>query len=526
MEKGYLAIILHAHLPFVRHPEYETFLEEDWFYEAITESYIPLLEMLEGLADDHIDFRLTLSLSPTLLSMMSDPLLQKRYILKLDRLVDLSGKELERTRDLPEYNKLALNYHNNFLKCRELFVKKYQKNLVPAFKYFYNKGNLEIITSSATHAFLPLMNKNHSAITAQVQVAVEYFRKLFGMKPEGLWLPECGYEPGLDAVLKKFSVRYFFVDAHGVLNAAPRPKYGVFAPIICPSGVAAFARDVASSKQVWSSHAGFPGDPYYREFYRDIGYDLDYEYIKPYLHGDGIRINTGIKYYRITGADADKKPYDPEIARQKAAEHANAFVRSRKKQVEYLYDFLGRVPVVVTPFDAELFGHWWYEGPQWLDLVIRKSAAIKDVLRMITPSEYLDLPRPNQISTPSRSSWGWKGYYEAWLNSSNDWIYRHLHKAAKCMVGLAGQFPAARGVILRALNQASRELLLAQSSDWAFIMKTNTVSGYAVKRTETHLANFFRLHDDLLKGSVDKNWLKDLENKHNIFPDIDYRIYA
>lgn len=527
MEKGYCSIVLHAHLPFVRHPEHNSFLEEDWFYEALTESYIPFIKMMEGLISDNIDFRLTLSLSPTLLSMMADPLLQKRYLSKLNKLIDLSYQEMERTSQQPEYNILASHYHQTFLESRELFEKKYHKNLIQLFKCFQDKGKLEIITSCATHAFLPLLNKNHVAIKAQIQIGLEYYKKFLGIKPKGFWLPECGYELGLDEVLKDFGLRYFFVEAHGILNAKPRPKHGVFAPVLCPSGVAAFGRDIDSSKQVWSSHYGYPGDPYYRDFYRDIGYDLKYDYIKPFLHEDGLRTYTGIKYYRITGGDSvDKEPYRPDVARSKTIEHADNFIVNREKQSEYLFYFLGRRPIIVTPFDAELFGHWWYEGPQWLDFVMRKAACSQKTFCMITPSEFLDCYPENQVSTPSQSSWGWKGYNESWLDKSNDWIYRHLHKAAEWMVTLAREYPAANGILLRALNQAARELLLAQSSDWAFIMKTGTVANYAIQRTKSHLSNFFHLRESLLKGKVDGVWLHDLENQHNIFPDIDYRIYG
>lgn len=526
MQPGYVIIILHAHLPFVRHPEYSTFLEEDWFYEALTESYIPILEVMEGLLQDSVDFRLTISLSPTLLAMMNDPLLQNRYITKLDSLIDLAYSELKRTRSQPKHNALAQYYYEKFVKTKELFIQKYRQNLIGVFKCFQDKGNLEIITTTATHAFLPLMNQNRNAIKAQIQVGIEYYKKFFNLNPHGFWLPECGFCSGLDAILNSFKLHYFFVETHGILHATPRPKYGVFAPVRCPSGIAVFGRDIESSKQVWSSHYGYPGDPNYRDFYRDIGYDLDYNYIKPYLHGDGSRVHTGIKYYRITGDDIEKQLYDPEAAHKKAAEHAKDFVTKRCNQISSLSNLLERSPVIVTPFDAELFGHWWHEGPQWLDCVLREFARQQHKCRIVTASEYLDSQPHIQTVAPSQSSWGWRGYNEAWLDTCNDWIYRHLHEASEYMVGLAGKFPHATGIMQRALSQAARELLLAQSSDWAFIMKTGTMTGYAHRRTVTHLSNFFHLHEAILKGSIEEKRLAELEYKHNVFPELDYRVYS
>ena len=197
MEKGYLSIVLHAHLPFVRHPEYADFLEEDWFYEALTETYIPLIQMMEKLIADGVDFRLTMSLTPTLLSMMIDPLLQQRYISKLDKLIELSAKEVERTRWQPAFNKLALLYHWKFSQSRDLFINKYKKDLVQSFKKFQDHGNLEIITCAGTHGYLPLMNQNLSAIRAQLYVGVRQYENLFGKKPRGIWIPECRLHGGM-----------------------------------------------------------------------------------------------------------------------------------------------------------------------------------------------------------------------------------------------------------------------------------------------------------------------------------------
>jgi 1,4-alpha-glucan branching enzyme len=281
-----------------------------------------------------------------------------------------------------------------------------------------------------------------------------------------------------------------------------------------------------SSKQVWSAQEGYPGDHHYRDFYRDVGFDLDYDYVKPYLHGGGSRVYTGIKYYRITGRGDHKEPYDPDVAREKAAGHAANFMFNREKQVEYLHDFLKKEPIIVAPYDAELFGHWWFEGPQWIDFLFRKCAFDQDVFDLITPSEYLSKYPRNQVATPSLSSWGWKGYNEVWLEGSNDWIYRHIHWAADRMVELANDGDGGDPLRARALKQAARELLLAQSSDWAFIMKTGTAVTYALKRTKDHLGRFRKLYEDLKHGSIDIDWLSDAEAKDNIFPELDYRIYS
>src|SRR5262249_55895208 len=337
MPLGYLCLVLHAHLPFVRHPEYDDFLEEDWLYEAITETYIPLLDVFDGLERDGVDWRLTMSVTPTLAAMLADPLLQYRYLRHLDNLLALCNKELERTRWEPEVHRLAQMSHARFTRCREVFVNQYGNNLLGGFRRFFEAGKLELITCAATHGFLPLMVINDNARRAQVEIGCREFERHFGRRPAGIWLPECGYEPRLDELLRDAGVRYFFTDTHGVLFGEPRPKYGVYAPVLCPkSRVAALARDTESSKQVWSAIEGYPGDYNYRDFYRDVGFDLDYEYLKPHLHKTGQRSHLGIKYYKITGKGNHKEPYNPKAALEKAAEHAGNFMFNREKQVEWL----------------------------------------------------------------------------------------------------------------------------------------------------------------------------------------------
>ena len=529
MPLGYLSLVLHAHLPYVRHPEYDDFLEEDWFYEAITETYIPLLEVFDGLERDGADWRLTMSVTPTLAAMFADPLLQFRYVRHLDNLIALSCKEMDRTRWQPEFYALAEMYHAHFCRCRDVFVNQYGNNLINGFRRFFQAGKLEIITCGATHGFLPLMQSNWKAVHAQVEIGCREFERHFGKRPQGIWLAECGYTPGVDEVLRDCGLRYFFTDTHGVLFAEPRPKYGVYAPILCPkSNVAALARDTESSKQVWSAVEGYPGDYEYREFYRDVGFDLDYEYLRPHLHKTGIRSHLGLKYYKITGRGDHKQPYNRRAALDKAAEHAGNFMFNREKQVEWLSGSMdGRPSLIVAPYDAELFGHWWFEGPDWINFLLRKIHWDQQTVKTITIPEYLDRQPTNQVSQPSFSSWGHKGYCEVWCEGSNDWIYPHLHEIADRMCELAQHHPDHGDALRRrALNQAARELLLAQSSDWAFIMKTGTMVEYAVQRTKVHVLNFNHLYEQIKSNDIDSQWLSQIEARHNIFPEIDYRVYA
>ncbi|HET8725175.1 MAG TPA: 1,4-alpha-glucan branching protein domain-containing protein [Anaeromyxobacteraceae bacterium] len=525
--QGYLSLHLHAHLPFVRHPEHPEFLEEDWLYEAITETYLPLLRVFDRLADEEIPFRISMTLSPPLVAMLRDDLLVGRYAARLEKLCELTDREVHRTRHDPTFHGLAQYYQHEFRELRALFEDRYQRDLVGAFRRLEDHGCLEIVTCGATHGFLPLMQSYPEAARAQIAVAAASHRRHFGREPVGIWLPECGYYPGVDGLLAEQGIRYFFTDTHGIADATPRPRHGAYAPLFTPSGAAAFGRDAESSQQVWSAEHGYPGDPEYREFYRDIGWDLDWEYIRPWIQPDGNRKNVGIKYFRITGKGGHKEPYDPWRARERAAAHAGNFMFNRERQIEHLAWKMGDVPpIVVSPYDAELYGHWWYEGPQFIDFLVRKVAFDQKVFRLATPGDYLREFPEQQVATPPLCSWGAGGYAGVWLDGSNDWIYRHLHKAAERMIALARDWPEPDATTRRALNQAARELLLAQSSDWAFIMKTGTMVDYAIRRTREHVLRFTRLHDQIRAGSIDLDWLDQLESRDNIFAEIDYRVYS
>ncbi len=524
MELGLLAVVLHAHLPFVRHPELPEYLEEDWLYEAISETYLPLLFVFRSMVESGVHLRLTLGLTPPLCEMLADPLLQDRYRNHLEKLVELTEREVVRTRGTA-FHEAAVAHNRHFVASRDLY-NEYNGDLIGGFRDLQDAGALEIITSGATHGFLPLMMRRE-ARRAQIEVGRQNYYKHFGRYPRGIWLPECGYVPGVDDLLADAGIRFFMVDAHAIMFGQPRPKRAIYAPVITPSGVAAFARDVTTGEHVWSSQVGYPGDPYYREFYRDLGYDLDYDLVKPYLHPDGERRNIGIKYHRVTGKVAlhEKQPYLPSIATERAAVHAGDFLNNCQQLMAELVGQIERKPVILSPYDAELYGHWWFEGPQFLRYLFQKIHYDQDVVRLATPIDYLDEFPENQEQVPSASTWGAEGYNRVWINPDTDWIYYHQHRAEDRMIDLARRFPSADGDLRRVLNQAARELLLAESSDWAFIITTGTTVQYATKRFRDHIGRFNDLYDMAVSGTIDHEKLGDYEWRDNIFSEIDYRVY-
>ncbi len=529
MNKPSIALVLNAHLPFVRKPEYEAFFEERWLFEAISETYLPLLRLFRKLDADSIPFKLSLSMSPTLLAMLSDKLLCERYVRYLDTQLDLAALEKKRLNGDGVFYPLTQLYEDLYKRNKEDFEQLYFRNILMGFDYYYKRGKIDLLTSAATHAFLPLYQDAPQAILAQIETAIVAHRTAFGKVPQGFWLPQFGWYPGLGEMLKNYNIRYSIVTTRGALLGKPVPPYGSYSPLRSPSGLNLFVRDAGATKAVWSETEGYPADPVYRDFYRDIGYDLDPGYVAPYL-GQGVeRGFTGFKYWAITGRTDRKRPYEPLAASARVVEHAHAFLSDRRASARaaerWMHD---KKPLIVCPYDAELFGHWWFEGPLFLEALFRAAHRKKESeeLQFVTLSEYErgleDLP----VSEPEFSSWGEGGYAEVWLDGSNDWVHRHSRQTIERMTELAERFPDESGLRERILNQGAREALLTMSSDWPLLLRSGQSGDFARRQIEESVGNFTKIFEMLCANTVDTEWLTSLERKNNLFPEINYRVFA
>lgn len=526
MNTAKVSLILNAHLPFVRHPEYPRFLEEDWLFESISESYLPLLRMCNRLAEDKVPYVFTISLSPSLCTMLKDPVLAERYTQYLERHIELGEKEVKRcAAEQPEFSEMATYYLEQARLNFHDFVEHYKSNILDGFKDLEERGYLELATTAATHAFLPLYKEYPSATNAQVEIGVQSFLTTFGHLPKGFWLPECGYYPGLEDVLRSHGIGWFQTASQAMLLSSDKVENGVYRPVYCHNGVAAFPRDFKGTSLVWSNESGYPTDKVYREFYRDIGYDLPMEYIGPYIHEPQVRVFTGFKYWAVTGHTDQKVPYVRSLAQRRVVDHAKNFLYMLKKRSLTLSNTLEETPFFTLAFDAELFGHWWFEGVWWLEEVIRLIAKSEDTVRLTTPSLFLEGDEKLQTVQPAFSSWGHGGYSAVWLDGANAWSYRHIHKAIERMEELAERFGDQVSLKQRFLNQAAREVLLAMASDWPFMMYNKSSSEYARKRIIDHLSNFNVVYSNMCKNAVNTEWLVKAEKRNLIFTDIDYDIF-
>jgi 1,4-alpha-glucan branching enzyme len=416
-------LVLHAHLPWVIDTE-----EERWLHEAMLDCYLPLLDVLEGLKGGSRP-RLTLSVTPVLAAMWRHPRARQR-----------TRAHLQAAAKLPKgpSHRAARAWHR---RAAEAALESFERgDLVDRLATLWREGRVELITSGVTHGFLPLLMTVPQAAAAQIALGVRGHQRWFGRAPAGFWLPECAYAPGLELPLAQAGVRYTFVDSHAVEATVEGTAAGVY----LPSGVAAFARDPTASEQVWSAEQGYPADPAYADFHHRL---------------DGQRL------YRVTGAP-HKEPWEPQAALARAGEHAAHFLSQRR----------AGAALQVAPYDAELFGHWWLEGPAFLKGVLEGGADVlttaPEVLRERPTLELRQLPF---------SSWGRGGDAQVWLGEHNAWMWPHLHRAALELAARCRE---------KGAGAALQALLLAQASDWPFLIDAGTSAGFAQEQFERHLLDF------------------------------------
>lgn len=527
MAAARLALILHAHLPYVRHVERDDVLEEAWLVGALVESYLPLLDVLEGWERDRVPYALALSLSPTLVEMLDDPLLRERARRRLEGVIGVLDRELADGAAEPALVP-ALEHHRERFRAAAQRYRDIDGDVAGACAALARRGELELFTTAATHAFLPNLAGLVAAQRAQIGLGLEQHARRFGAPARGFWLPECGYLEELDPLLRELGVGWSVLDAHALAAAVPPPVRGPYAPVLTPHGVAMLARDPESSDAVWSAESGYPGDGAYREFHRDLGHTRDLRPFLPALHPDGSGWPTGIKPYAVTDRASDRKiPYDPERAARRAEEHARQFLDGRRRRGAELAPQLGAPALFVAPFDAELFGHWWFEGPRFLDAVTRAAAEPASGVALVTPRQLLVTEPLLQVVAPSPSSWGAGGHRASWIDPRNAWVVREVRDAAERMAALVRDHgTGASPWMRRALAQAGREALLAMASDWSFILRAETVSSYAEGRVREHLARFAALAGQIVSGAVDVDALAACEREDPIFGSFDPRWFG
>ncbi|MGE5544605.1 MAG: 1,4-alpha-glucan branching protein domain-containing protein [Bacillota bacterium] len=516
-----LMLVLHSHLPYVKHQGRWPF-GEVWLFEAMAETYIPLLQTWLRLLDEGLPAPITLSLSPTLMEQLASPYLREWFI-EYTRACERQAASDERSfmargqRDLAE---VAADYRRFYQDIRHCFTMEFAGDLIGVIKELYRRVPLELLATSATHAYLPLIHDRDS-LERQIAVGKECFIKHLGFEPRGFWLPECGYYQGLEEVLERHHFSYFFVDGHAIEGGRPAQTFSGYHPFSATETVeyektglstyspyrikgrsmGVFGRNTMVSLQVWSKEYGYPGDANYREFHKQLP-------------------GSGLKYWRVTNRDAEpasKLVYDRNRAQETVRKHAHHFMETIEA-ISREAERLGySEPLIVACYDTELFGHWWWEGVDWLEELVRLITGLKH-WRMVLPGMILQEMEHLPEAQVMESSWGTGGKHFGWSNPETSWMWETIQKARQELDTISRL--TGSNLITRARAQAVKELMLMESSDWFFMVTNNHTRDYAVKRFLEHFGKLVRLIDMVRMNQFSPEtleWMTRVEEEDDIF---------
>lgn len=570
---GAFTFVLHSHIPYVLDHGI-TPHGTDWLAEAAAETYLPLLNVCRRLVDEGISPKITLGLTPVLVEQLADEDFKAQfegYLTQHGEMAKADQADFERDGNY-HMAYLARYWEDWYARGLADFRERYGRDLVGGFRALQDAGHIEIITSSATHGYSPLLSQD-TTLQAQVDLGVECYRRHFGRHPRGYWLPECAYRPrymwsepslvpgaknkspylrkGVEEFLAECGIEYFFADSHLLKGKQPGtgvyadrfdalaqlwsqfenqyvPEKEAFSPyysyVVNSSGaplpkVSVFARDPATGIQVWSGAHGYPGDEWYLEFHKK--------------HVSGATKALGLRYWRISEDKENlgaKRLYEPHRAGERIQAHADHFCH-------LVWDVLTKQApngdgIICSTYDTELFGHWWFEGPQFLYAVMKQLAGMKNLER-ITCGEYLDRHPDNDVTVAlPEGSWGEGGFHWIWLNKETAWAWELVYQAEAAMKRLAEEY-AGNSKVQPLLKQAARELLLLSSSDWPFCISTGGAKDYATVRIKNHFDNF-----DALAGLIEReakgkalgvgDWknVAECEERDRIFPEIPIEPFA
>lgn len=549
---GAFTFVLHSHLPYARLAGRWPHGEE-WIHEAAVETYIPLLYTLQNLKKAGVAYRITLGITPTLAEQLSDALVLENLNQYIDIKLEAAKQDIQHFHTDPLVRALATWYVKQFEHIRTIFNDTLDRKIIDGYRELQSEGYIELMASAATHPYMPLLGQD-STLYAQVKMGIQSYERIFGQRPTSFWLPECGYRPAvrdtdgtwrpdITTFLADEGIKVFFSETHTITGGQPvgvatgdviGPYGDIRNRYVIPSDqnesperltttykayhvdigtrspkIAVIGRNNNSGQQVWSSDWGYPGDFDYREFHRKAG-------------------TSGLQYWRVTGDDVplhEKDIYHPDWARYKVEQHAEHFAHLVWDLLREYREETGEFGIVSSNYDTELFGHWWFEGVEWIGKVLSHLANNPEI-QMVTASQFVSEHPPQQTLKLNAGSWGTGGGHFTWQNAETNWMWPIIHEAERRMEALVQNFQRPTNDEEMVLNQVARELLLMQSSDWQFLITTGQAKGYAIQRFHQHLDRFQKLAQSLDSQSPDTKLANEYWELDKIFPDIDYRWFS
>ena len=572
MTKGYFAFVLHTHLPYVlAHGRWPHGM--DWLSEAAGETYLRLISILDELVAEGLKPKLTIDISPVLCEQLADDSFKAEFTSYLEQKIEAAGKDAVEFYKYNQQNMLTnAHYWESFFKSALEHFNRINRDIPGELKRLQDQEYLEIMTCGATHGYLPLLSRDET-VQAQTKLAVKNYKKHFGQNPRGIWLPECAYRPrynwappvpidgkqeaysrkGVDEFLSENGLEFFIIDTallkggrtigvyidrfealkrlwgqfeaqyhprHEDKDKTPRELYLVSSSPEGKKPVAIFTRDPETGLLVWSGEHGYPGDGHYLDFHKK-------------------RFPGGHRYWAVTSSKsdlADKGEYFKDGAMARLPENSAHFAGKVHDILSGYYDTAKRAGILVAPYDAELFGHWWFEGPFFLKQVIARICRDPEI-KLSFLSEHLDRVQPRDVVSIPEGSWGEGGNHYIWLNQDNEWTWKHIYEAEKKMCELARHYEYHKGSIdselVDIMKQAARELMLLVASDWQFLISTWAARDYAELRVTEHFSDFNRLAemaDKIIRGETlstgDWEFYSDCKKRDSVFSEIELEWFA
>ena len=516
MSKKSVAITIDCQKPFIKHLDDEHIGKNNALFTAISNTYLPMLNVFADLEAEGIPFKVNMVISPTLCDMLADPVLQQQYIEWLDKIISLGNEEVEKYTKDSEKRHLAVETLNKAVQDKRDFQEVLNQDILSKFAYYARKGNIEFLGTTATSVFLPHYSDIEEVVSAQIETGLQLHKKYFGLAPEGFYLPYLAYYPGLEFILRSYGFSYTVLDTHGLLFADPQPANGIFTPARCYNSLAVFGADNEDIQK-------YKTNPLYKNLEKDIGFEADSDYLANHLGTElKERVTTGYAYYQADG----KTLYNIAAAKEQVANDAKDFIDSKIKRLSKAQELIQDQDVsLVCTIDGDTLGVNWKEGISWLEEVLRQAFYNNEI-----EIEFLsDLIRDNHFSLqkikPYFSSEEGTGYGENMLENSNGWMLRYIRKASERMIDLTSRFTDDTGLKARALNLAAKEILLAQSGDWQQMINTKSNPEYAEQRFKESVLAFSTVYESLGSNSISTEWLTRMEKKHTIFPEINYMVF-
>ncbi|MFX0036857.1 MAG: 1,4-alpha-glucan branching protein domain-containing protein [Candidatus Hermodarchaeota archaeon] len=523
---GYFGLVLHGHIPWCKKSGTWP-AGEEWLMEAMSETYIPILNVLRELKENGLKTAITINITPILAEQLADEYMKQKFTEYMEEWISRSKKDIKKFENHPQRKKIAEFHLKNFEHVLETFYHYFYRDILGSFRWLQNEGMIEIITCAATHGFLPLMESD-SGIHSQIQVAIDTHKRYFHSLPKGIWLPECAYRPKefkdgkvrepLDYWLNNSGIKYFIVDSHGILDAElieQKNNIGLNTNFgyRLETGISVFGRNKRTSRQVWDSTIGYPGNEYYREFHKK-----DHE--------------SGLHYWRITSKEfgkSEKELYDVEKAKEIISSHANHFVSIVSEELDQFSERFKTKGIIISPYDFELYGHWWMEGVNWLKIIF-EIINQQSLIQMIKISDFISQYKDNfSLIRMKESSWGEGGDFRVWKNPEHGWIWPYINGSMKEFETVLKSNPNPIESEERILQQTARELLLMEGSDWPFLLYTKQAKNYANQRFHHHHQRFNKLiwaakdFNDLNRLAVRE--LEEIESIDSCFQDININYF-